>query len=486
MSTRLKFMFKWKAISVPGTHSCRVPDGLSDSVERGRRGFFGGARFSEPTRRTAGWGQPARHISRSADSSRVYWRGLMKHGGRFWEPSKLAAVLMVLVGLVSFSGCDSGHGQQTGGAPSVREVGTVTLVPERMELTTELPGRTSAYRVSEIRPQVSGLLMKRLFTEGTDVKAGQTLYQIDPSEFEAVLDNARAALTKAEANLPAVQSKARRYGELLADKAVSLQDHEDAVSAVNQAKAEIEYWKAQVKTARINLGYTKIAAPISGRIGRSAVTEGAIVTAYQAVPLAVIHQLDPIYVDVPQSTTDLLRLRNRLQQGHLDQSGEKQTKIKLILEDGSPYPLEGTLQFRDVSVEPSTGSVILRMVFPNPQLVLLPRMFVRAEVLEGVKEQALFVPQQGVLRTPKGDPYALVVNAEDKVERRMLHLDRAMDDRWLVADGLAPGERVIVEGIQYVQPGMPVKAVPFVDRKAGPGASGPGDAAPAKRPDGGA
>ena len=230
------------------------------------------------------------------------------------------------------------------------------------------------------------------------------LYQIDPAPFQAALDNAKAALGRAEANLPAIRSRAERYKELLADKAVSQQDYDDAAAALKQAEADIQYWKATVETARINLGYTRVTAPISGRIGRSNVTEGALVTAYQPVALATIQQLDPIYVDVPQSTAELLRLKRRLEDGRLNQDGTNQNKVQLILEDGTAYPLEGTLQFRDVTVDPTTGSVILRIVFPNPEGVLLPGMFVRAVVEEGVNEQAILVPQQAVSRDPKGNP----------------------------------------------------------------------------------
>jgi membrane fusion protein (multidrug efflux system) len=328
-------------------------------------------------------------------------------------------------------------------------------------LTTELPGRTSAYRVAEIRPQVNGLIQKRLFKEGSNVKAGQALYQIDSAPFQAAFDNAKAALGRSEANLSAIRLRAKRFEELLADKAVSQQDYDDAAAALKQTEADIEYWKAMVETARINLGYTRITAPISGRIGKSGVTDGAIVTAYQPVALATIQQLDPIYVDVSQSTTELQRLRHSLEHGRLDQNGKNQKKVKLILEDAAAYPLQGTLQFRDVTVDPTTGSVILRVVFPNPKGILLPGMFVRAVVKEGVDEQAILIPQQAVSRDPKGNPLTLVVDAEGKVERRILTLDRAIGDKWLVSSGLAAGDRVIVEGMLRVRPGTAVKEVPF-------------------------
>jgi len=345
--------------------------------------------------------------------------------------------------------------------PSVPEVATVTIQPQKVVLTAELPGRTSAYLIAEIRPQVSGLIQKRLFREGSDVKAGQVLYQIDPAPFQAALDNAKAALDRAEASLPSIRLRVDRYRELLADKAVSQQDYDDASAALKQTEADIQYCKATVEMARINLGYTRVIAPISGRIGRSNVTDGALVTAHQPLALATIQQLDPIYVDVSQSTTELLRLKRRLEDGHLNQNGTNQNKVKLILEDGTAYSWEGALQFRDVTVDPTTGSVILRVVFRNPKGVLLPGMFVRAVVKEGVNERAILIPQQAVSRDPKGNPFALIVDGKGKVGQRMLTLDRAIGDQWLVSAGLAPNERMIVEGMQKTQPGAAVKAVPF-------------------------
>jgi membrane fusion protein (multidrug efflux system) len=311
---------------------------------------------------------------------------------------------------------------------------------------------------------VNGLIQKRLFTEGSDVQAGQVLYEIDSAHFQAAYNNAKAALGKAEANLPSIRSRVERYRELLPDKAVSQQELDDAAAAEKQNLAEIEIWKAMVETASINLGYTRVTAPISGRIGRSSVTDGALVTAHQPVPLATIQQLDPIYVDLPQSTTELLRLRSRMEDGRLKHDGTNQKKVNLILEDGTAYSSEGTLQFRDVTVDPTTGSVILRVVFPNPKGLLLPGMFVRAVAKEGVNEQAILIPQQAVSRDPKGNPLALIVDAEGKVQQRMLTLDRAIGDQWLVTSGLAPSDRVIAEGMQRVRPGASVKEVPFDSR----------------------
>jgi len=378
-------------------------------------------------------------------------------------PLKLFLVLMVLlVGLLP-GGCGN---QQQSAPPAVPEVATMTVKPQQVVLTTELPGRTSAYRVAEIRPQVNGLIQKRLFTEGSHVSKGQALYQIDPAPFQAVLDNAKAAVAKAEANLHATRSRAERFKELLPEKAVSRQEYDDAAAALKQTEADIEYWKAMVQTARINLGYTRITAPVSGRIGKSNVTEGALVTAQQPAPLSIIQQLDSVYVDVPQSTAEMLRLKRLLEGGRLNRGGAGRKKVKLFLEDGTAYPLAGTLQFRDVTVDPTTASVILRVVFPNPQGVLLPGMFVRAVVREGIKEQAILIPQQAVSRDPKGDPVALVVDAGGKVSQRMLTLDRAIGDKWLVTTGLASGDRVIVEGMQKVRPGASVKVVPFEAAKS--------------------
>jgi membrane fusion protein (multidrug efflux system) len=364
-------------------------------------------------------------------------------------------------------------------------VSVVTVQTEEVRLTTKLPGRTAAFRVAEIRPQVSGLILERLFKEGSDVKAGQVLYQIDAAPFQAALDNAKAALRRVEANLPPILSRAARYKELLADKAVSQQDYDDTDAAIKQTEAEIESWKAQLKIARINLGYTKITAPISGRIGRSNVTVGAIVTAYQPLALATIQQLNPIYVDVPQSTTDLLRLKGRLQKGLLNQQGKDQNKVNLILEDGTAYPLEGILQFSDITVDQTTGSVTLRVLVANPDGMLLPGMFVQAEIKEGVNEQAILLPQQGVSRDPKGNPFALVVDAESKAGFRPLTLDRAIGDKWLVAAGVAPGDRVIVEGLLMLRPGTTVKATPFHPAQSGQEpVAGPG-APPQKSNEGG-
>lgn len=371
--------------------------------------------------------------------------------------ARLIVMPALMIGLAVAAGCD--RGQSAPPPPPPPEVAALTVKTQEVLLTTELPGRTAAYRIAEIRPQVNGLIQKRFFSEGSDVKAGQLLYQIDPAPFQAALDNALAALARAEANLPALRSRAERFRSLLAQRAVSQQDYDDSLAALKQAEADAQYWKATVQSARINLGYTKVTAPISGRIGKSNVTEGAIVTAYQPTPLATIQQLDPIYVDVAQSTAELLRLKRRLEEGGIRRHGKDQNKASLLLEDGTLYPEEGFFQFRDVTVEPTTGSVTIRMVFPNPGHTLLPGMFVRAVVREGIQEQAILIPQQAVFRDPKGNPVAYTVDSEGKVAQSTLTLDRAMGDQWLVSSGLRPGDRVIVEGIQKIRPGSPVKAV---------------------------
>jgi len=370
---------------------------------------------------------------------------------------KPAAVAIVIAGLAMTAACG---GKKQAPPQTAPEVAAITVATRKVELTSELPGRTVAYRTAEIRPQVGGIIRKRLFEEGSNVKAGQVLYEIDPATFQAAFDNAKAALGRAEANLPAIRSRADRYKELLASRAVSQQDYDDAAAAVKQAEADIAYWKAAVESARVNLEHTRIAAPISGRIGRSEVTDGALATAHQPQALATIQQLDPIFVDVPQSTSELLALKARMKEGRL-QSGANQRSVKILLEDGSEYPLEGTLQFRDVTVDPTTGSVTLRIVVPNPQGVLLPGMFVRAAIREGVNRNAVLIPQQSVSRDPKGNPYALLVDAAGKVEQRPLVLDRAVGSSWLVSKGLSAGDNVIVEGMQKVRPGASVKVVPL-------------------------
>ncbi len=356
--------------------------------------------------------------------------------------------------------------------PGPAEVGVVTLSPEKVVLTTELPGRTAPYLVAEVRPQVNGLIRERAFEEGTDVKTGALLYQIDPAPYQAAYNQAKASLAMAEANLPAARSRAERLKGLVAIRAAGQQDYDDAAAAALQAEAGVLAAKATVESAEVNLSYTPIRAPISGRTGRSNVTVGALVTAYQPVPLATVQQLDPIYVDVAQSSSELLRLQKSFKAGALTRD-DSWSRVKLVLEDGTPYARVGKLKFREVTVDPTTGSVTLRMVFPNPDHVLLPGMYVRAVVEEGVLSDAILVPQQGVARTPKGEPYALVVGKDGRPEQRMLAVGRTIGDRWLVTAGLAAGDQVIVEGTQRVRPGADVKAVPYDPPAAGAAPSAP-------------
>ncbi|MFT3829654.1 MAG: efflux RND transporter periplasmic adaptor subunit [Opitutaceae bacterium] len=339
------------------------------------------------------------------------------------------------------------------------EVATITVAQQPLVLTTELPGRVSAFRVAEIRPQVNGLIKRRLYTEGAAVAAGEVLYQIEPSPLQAVYDSALAALARAEANLPAARALAERYEGLAVDKAVSAQTLENALAARRQAEADVLYYKAAAETARINLGYTQITSPIAGRTGPSSVTDGAIVTAYQGSPLTSVQQLDPIYVDVPQSTSEILRLERRLADGRLAADKTARTSVQLIEEDGTPYRQNGTLEFRDVTVDQTTGAVTLRMVFPNSDGILLPGMFVRAVVNEGVKPDAILIPQQSVLRDPRGNPYVLLVDPNNVVQRQAVTIDRAIANQWFVTDGLKAGDRLMVEGFQRSRPGITVKPV---------------------------
>lgn len=367
-----------------------------------------------------------------------------------------AAAIFFLAGL-TMTGCEK---HQAGGPLPTPEVAVVTIQTNPVVTTTELAGRTSANLIAEVRPQVGGIIQKRLFTEGTDVKAGQALFQIDPALYQVALDNARAGLARSEAQLSTIQLRETRMKDLLADKAVSKQDYDDAAAALKQVQADIQYGKASVEAAQINLKYTTVTAPISGRIGRSNVTEGALVTAHQPLALATIQKIDPMYVDVTQSTSDILKLRRQLQEGQLSKNGAAQ-QVRLILDDNSEYPWKGKLQFQDVTVDPTTGSVVLRMVFPNPKGMLLPGMFVRAIIQEGVHKNAMLLPQQAVFRDPKGNPLTFIVDQNGKVEQRTLKLDRAIGDAWLVSSGITAGERVIIEGMQKVRPGINVKTVPF-------------------------
>ncbi len=324
-----------------------------------------------------------------------------------------------------------------------------------MTLARTLPGRASPYLVAEVRPQVTGIVEKRLFDEGSRVKEGQPLYQLDAATYRAAHASARAALARAEAGLEAARLRARRADQLVGERLISQQDYDSAAAALLQAEADVAAAEATLQGATVTLARTRITAPISGRIGRSSITQGALVTANQDEVLATIQQLDPIYVDVTQSSAELLELRKAIAAGQVEAG--RHLPVAIQLEDGSRYPHDGRLAFAEVTVEPTTGSYMLRIEVPNPEHVLLPGMYVNAEVGSGVRPDALLVPQQGITRGPKGDAYAMVVDAEGNVERRPVRVGRSLGDKWLVEDGLAAGDRVIVEGLQKIRPGAPVQ-----------------------------
>ena len=366
-----------------------------------------------------------------------------------------------------------------GGAPA--EVGVITVQPQTVAISSELSGRTVANVIAEIRPQIGGIVQSRLFREGGEVKAGELLYQIDPAVYQASSESAKAGLAKAAANLVTVRLKAERYKSLLASKMISQQAYDDTNAALQQAEADVASGKATAELARINLAYTRVLSPISGRIGKSTVTQGALVTANQPTALATVQQLDPINVDITQSSSEMMRMKRALAAGSLKSAGAEQTKVSLLLEDGSTYPLEGKLAFSEATVDPGTSSVTLRAVFPNPNRDLLPGMYVRAVIEEGLKEQAIVVPQQGVSHDAKGNAVALVVNAEGKVEPRILKIDQAVGNKWLVSDGLKAGEQLIVEGLQKARPGSPVSAVPAGSPSAPPKSAPAASSAPATK-----
>ena len=369
------------------------------------------------------------------------------------RPVAALAILSVL------SAC----GKPPGGAPPAAGtpvLGVMTVRAQPVELHTELPGRTSPYQIADVRPQVNGIIKARNFREGSDVKSGQVLYQINPASYQAAYDSSVAALAKAEASVKTARLKASRYKELVAIKAVSQQDYDDAVASLGEAEADVGSARANVQTSRINLDYAKVDAPISGRIGKSSVTPGALVTASQTTALTTIQQLDPIYVDVTQSSTNWLNLKEALANGELQKSGNG-AKVRLILENGRTYAQEGTLQFSDVTVNQDTGAITLRAVFPNPKTDLLPGMYVRAVLQGGVRQQGLLVPQQAVSRDGAGKPVAFVVNAEGVVEQRALVTDRAIGSQWLVSSGLKEGDQLVVDGQQRATAGAKVKVVPW-------------------------
>ncbi|HQY55454.1 MAG TPA: efflux RND transporter periplasmic adaptor subunit [Dokdonella sp.] len=359
------------------------------------------------------------------------------------------------------------------------KVTVVTLKAEPVTLVRELPGRAAPFRVAEVRPQVTGIIDKRLFTEGSQVKQGQALYQIDDASYRAAANSARAQLARAEASLTSARLRAKRIGELALIEAVSVQDNEDAIAALKLAEADVGAARADLDSANVILAYARISAPISGRIGKSSVTQGALVTANQTMPLATVHQLDPIYIDLTQSSAELLQLRRALDSGSLQ--GTSGLPVTILLEDGSEFSHKGTLEFAEVSVDPATGSFNLRVKVDNPQGLIMPGMYVRALLGKGVREDAILVPMQGITRDPKGKASAMVVDGEDKVAVRAVEVSTAIGDKWLVEDGLKVGDKVIVEGLQKIGPGMPVQ---FTEKGVTPAAAPPNqpDAAKAAVP----
>ncbi len=381
--------------------------------------------------------------------------------------SALAAPLALALAL---SAC--GGGQETK-APPPPTVSVLAVREQPLSISTELPGRTVAYETSDVRPQVNGLIEERLFAEGDTVRAGQPLYRIDAAPYRAAVASARAALSKAQATIGASEALARRYGELVKINAIARQDYDNAISSAGQARADIAAQRAALQAAQIDLARTVIRAPISGRIGRSLTTTGGLVAAGQTTALTTIQRIDPVYVDIPQSSADVLKLRQQIAAGQLTRDGK--ARVQLILEDGSTYKLEGTLLFTDVTVDQTTGSQVLRAVFPNPDGLLLPGMFVRAKLVQGTVQNAILVPQQAVSRDERGDPVVMVIGADKKVAPRPVKTSGTSGANWIVTSGLRNGDRVIVEGGMMLQPGMPVTAQPW-------NPNAPAAAAPAAAP----
>ncbi len=395
---------------------------------------------------------------------------------KYAAPTMMSAPSLLLASLLLAS-CGGGGDQQAGPPPGPPQVSVIEVRQQSVTLSTELPGRTSAYETSEVRPQVNGLVLARLFQEGDFVRAGQPLYRIDPSPYQAQVASARAAVARARAAIASSQALARRYGELVKINAISRQDFENATTSAQQAQADVAAQAAALRTAQIDLGRTTVRAAISGRIGRSTFTTGALVTASQTEPLTTIQRLDPIYVDIQQSSADLLRLRQQILSGALSRGGGA-ARVKLKLEDGSDYGPEGTLKFADVTVDPTTGSQVIRAQFANPRGLLLPGMFVRAVLVEGTQANAILVPQRAVSRNEKGEATALVVGQDGKIAPRPLVTSRTIGTDWLVTGGLKPGDKVVMEGAQNLQPGTAVKTTPYSD-KAPARAPVQGAAAPA-------
>lgn len=373
------------------------------------------------------------------------------------------AVFSTLAASIAISGCGqdknaAAAGAMGGGKMPPPDVSVVVAQKQSAEQTVDLSGRINAYQSSDVRPQVNGIIQKRLFVEGSFVREGQPLYQIDPNTYQATVDNAKAALDRQTANLNALKVKQSRYQQLVGSNAISKQDMDDMNAQVALAQADVDASKATLQNAQISLGYSIVRAPIAGQTGRSNVTPGALVTASQTSPLVTIQQLDPVYVDISQSSADLLRLRQQLKQGQLSGSSDS-TRVKLTLEDGSTYPIEGRLAFSSASVDPTSGSVILRAVFDNPNHLLLPGMYVTAKLVQGVNKNAFLIPQQSVVRTPQGDATVMVVNQQGLVESKTIQTTGTQGSNWIVTDGLNEGDKVIFEGLMKAKPGAPAHAV---------------------------
>ena len=391
---------------------------------------------------------------------------------KLWAPALTACALATSIALVGCSK-DPKDAQQAGASQQTppTEVGVIVAQPQNVEQSVELSGRTTAFEISEVRPQTSGIILKRLFAEGSYVREGQALYELDARTNRATFDNAKAALLQQEANLSTLRTKLNRYQQLVSSNAVAKQDYDDLVGQVNVAEAQVAAARAQVKNAEVDLGYSTIRSPISGQTNRSTVTAGALVTANQTEPLVTIQRLDPIYVDINQSSSELLRLRQQLSKGSLDSSNN--TRVKLKLEDGSDYPVEGRLAFSDASVNPDTGTVTIRAVFPNPNHLLLPGMFANAQIVQGVIPNAMLVPQIAVTRTPTGQAMAMIVNDKGVVEPRQITTVGIQGQDWIVTEGLKTGEKVIVDGIAKVKAEQKVVAKPYQPKAAAPKAAAP-------------
>lgn len=373
--------------------------------------------------------------------------------------SRAAAALSLVLGAVFLAGCGQGNGgaAAAAGAPQAPAVTVITVQPESVPMVVELPGRTTPSLIAELRPQVTGILTQRAFNEGSEVKAGQVLYRIDAAPYQAAYDSARASLARAEANADAARLRAERHAGLVAIEAVSKQANDDAQAALKQARAEVAAAKAAVDKAKIDLDYTQLKAPIAGRIGRSAVTPGALVTANQAQALATVQRLDPIYVDLTQSSADMLRLRREVESGRVQRGAGGAVEVRLLLEDGSEYAAAGRLALSEVTVDEGTGSVTLRAEFPNPTGDLLPGMYVRARLPQGVRADAVLVPHAAVVRDARGSALVMVVDEQNVVQARPVEVVQAFGDKWVLGGGLQAGERVITEGLQRVRPGVTVQ-----------------------------